>query len=117
MPFRSPQAALLHIRDNIVFAQAVVGSLSYEAFEHDRIKFYAATRCLEIISEAVRRLDPEVLERHPAIPWRVIMDAGNFYRHNYDGVHERIIFTTIHESLPELLMVVESEIAAISGDS
>ena len=45
------------------------------------------------------------------------MDAGNFYRHNYDGVHERIIFTTVHESLPELLMVVESEIATPSGKS
>ena len=42
MPSRSPQAALLHIRDNIAFAQAVLGNLSYEAFEHDRIKFYAA---------------------------------------------------------------------------
>ena len=114
MPSRS-QAALLHIRDNIVFARTVVGNLSYEAFEHDRIRFYAATRCLEIISEAVRRLKPEMLERHPGVPWRMVMDAGNFYRHNYDGVHERIVFTTVHESLPELLMVVQSEIAAGSG--
>lgn len=117
MPSRPHRAALLHVRDNIVFARTIVGSLTYENFEHDRIRFYAATRCLEIISEAVRRLDPAMLERHPGVPWRVIRDAGNFYRHNYDGVHERIVFTTVHESLPELLIVVESEIAARSGDA
>jgi uncharacterized protein with HEPN domain len=117
MPSRSPDAALLHIRDNIVFARTIVEGLSYEAFEHDRLKFYAVTRCLEIVSEAVRRLSPEILERHPGVPWRVIMDAGNFYRHSYDGVHERIVFATVHESLPELLLVVESEIPRGSGDS
>lgn len=112
MPSRSPEAALSHIRDNIVFARSIVGGLPYEAFEADRIRFYATTRCLEIISEAVRRLTPEILARHPAVPWRAIMDAGNFYRHDYDGVHERVIFTTVHESLPALLVVVELEITA-----
>lgn len=115
MPSRSPQAALLHIRDNIVFVQSIVAGMSYETFEHDRIRFYAATRCLEIISEAVRRLNSDVLERHPGIPWRVVMDAGNFYRHNYDGVHERIVFTTIRESLPMLAAVVEAELSLDKG--
>ena len=107
----SAEAALLHIRDNILFACEIVADLDYEAFEHDRIRFYAATRCLEIISEAARRLRAGLSGRHPDIPWRQIMDAGNFYRHNYDGVHERIVFGTIRESLPALLSAVEIEIA------
>lgn len=51
MPSRT-EAVLLHIRDNIAFARQIVGQQSAVDFEHDRIAFYAATRCLEIISEA-----------------------------------------------------------------
>lgn len=29
----------------------------------------ASVRCLEIVSEAVRRLPDTILERHPHIPW------------------------------------------------
>jgi uncharacterized protein with HEPN domain len=74
------------------------------------VVFYAVTRCLEIISEASRRLPPDMRQRHPKIAWRDIRDAGNIYRHDYDGVQERIIFETIRRSLSELLAVVEKEL-------
>jgi uncharacterized protein with HEPN domain len=38
-------------------------------------------------------------------------DAGNIYRHDYDGVQERIILETIRTSLPVLLMAVQEELA------
>ncbi|MGE5501955.1 MAG: DUF86 domain-containing protein [Ignavibacteriales bacterium] len=110
MPSKS-DAALLHIRDNIVFARQWSAGMSLADFSEDRIIFYAVTRCLEIISEAARRLSPEILKRHPEMPWRTIMDAGDYYRHAYDGVEERIVFTTVKESLPALAAVIEEEIA------
>lgn len=77
--------------------------------------FYAVTRCLEIISEASRRLPPELKRRHPQIEWRGMRDAGNIYRHDYDGVQEHITLRTVRESLPPLLVVIEAEIAANNG--
>jgi hypothetical protein len=79
------QAALLDIRDNIMFAQSLVSRASYEAFRDDRVTFYAATRCLEIISEASRRPGPDVKTRQAQIAWRKIAAAGNIYRHSLGG--------------------------------
>jgi uncharacterized protein with HEPN domain len=49
---RSRQA-LLDIRDNIVLAQAFIAGLGEDDLSVDRKSFYAVTRCLEIISEAL----------------------------------------------------------------
>jgi uncharacterized protein with HEPN domain len=70
----------------------------------------AATRALEIISEASRRLPEEIRARNRHIPWRAIRDAGNFYRHQYDNVLESFVWRTIHDSFPALLAFVEHEL-------
>jgi uncharacterized protein with HEPN domain len=43
-------------------------------------RVYAVTRCLEIISEASRRLPDNVKARHPSIAWKDMAGAGNIYR-------------------------------------
>jgi len=112
MPSRT-EAVLLHIRDNIAFARQIVGVRSASDFEHDRIAFYAATRCLEIISEACRRLPEDLIARHPTIDWKSIKTAGNIYRHEYEGVEERIVWTTVREFLGDLEAAVLSELARL----
>ncbi len=72
--------------------------------------FYAVTRALEIISEAARRLPDELRDRHPTLPWRAIMGAGNVYRHNYDNVIETYVSRALHDRLPKLVAVVLQEI-------
>ncbi len=104
------QAALLDIRDNIMFAQSLVSGTPYEAFRDNKIIFYAATRCLEIISEASRRLGPEIKDRQAHIAWRKIAAAGNIYRHNYEDVQQNLVWSTIHDDLPLLLLAAEAEI-------
>jgi uncharacterized protein with HEPN domain len=59
--------ALFDIRDNVLLAQQFAAGLSM-AFKADRLTFYAVTRCLEIVSEAARRLPAELRARHPALP-------------------------------------------------
>src|SRR6266567_2700252 len=85
--------ALTDIRDNIRLAEEFAAGLSVEALKADRRAFYAVTRCLEIISEAARRLPQSLRSRHPELPWRAIMRAGNVYRHDYDNVADaRVVF-------------------------
>ena len=107
---RSRQA-LLDIRDNIVLAQMFAEGLDEQALCDDRKAFYAITRCLEIISEASRRLADDVRQRHPSQPWERIAGAGNVYRHRYDNVAEAFVWRTLAESLPSLLAVVEGELS------
>ena len=107
----SEYLALLDIQDNILLAREFIAGLSEEEFRDDRRSFYAVTRCLEIISEAARRLSPELRARHSALPWRAIMGVGNIYRHDYDNVVEAFVWRTVHQSLAPLLATVLAELA------
>jgi uncharacterized protein with HEPN domain len=102
---------LFDIRDNLMLAQEFTTGFTLETFEADRRTFYAVTRCLEIVSEAARHLPQSLRDRHPDLPWRSIMDAGNVYRHKYDNVAEEIVWSTVQKSLAPLLTAVEAELA------
>jgi uncharacterized protein with HEPN domain len=58
------------IHHHIVLAKGFIAGLTYDAFKDDRLRLYAVTRCLEIISEASRRLPDELKMRHPSIERR-----------------------------------------------
>ena len=75
---------------------------------------YAVTRCLEIISEASRRLPTELKERHPGIPWKQMAGAGNIYRHDYEDVAARYVWETVQRDLPPLRTTIEQEIAHLT---
>jgi uncharacterized protein with HEPN domain len=114
MPSKRAGIALFDIRDNARLAQEFTVGMSLGAFRADRRTFYAVTRCLEIVSEAARRLPSSMRDRHPQLPWRAIMGAGNVYRHDYDNVVQEFVWRTLQDSLGPLLVVVESEIAELS---
>ena len=113
MPFSrsDPWQTLRDIRTNIELARQFIGTLSAEQIEADRLRFYAVTRCLEIISEATRRLPAPIRDRHPHLPWRAIMGVGNIYRHDYDSVDELLVWETVHDHLPPLFDAVNRELA------
>lgn len=115
MPSSSCLDYLFDVRDNALLAQRWTAGYTRETFAENQQVFYAVTRCLEIVSEATRRLPQEMCDSHPEIPWRAIMDAGNVYRHRYDDVAENAVWRTVQHSLPPLLAVIESEIAAITA--
>src|SRR5579863_10017503 len=89
MPSKSPAAALRDIRHHIDLVVRFAAGLDYERFRDDDKTVYAVTRCLEIISEASRRLPAEIKSRHPDILWREMAGAGSVYRHDYDHVSAR----------------------------
>lgn len=103
--------ALEDIRDNIAKAVRFVDGFDLDAFLADDKTFYAVTRCLEIISEASRRLTPEFKARFPSIPWKDVAGSGNIYRHNYESVQELRVWRTLHEALPALRIIVEAELS------
>jgi len=79
MPSERGRDALLGILENAEAALEFTDGIDADAFAADRMRYYAVTRCLEIISEASRRVDDETRIRHPQIPWTQIADAGNVY--------------------------------------
>jgi uncharacterized protein with HEPN domain len=86
----------------------------YERFRDDLRTVYAVTRCLEIISEASRRLPDELKARHPTIRWREMAGAGNVYRHDYEDVAVSYVWTTLQNHLPPLRAVVQQELTSVN---
>jgi uncharacterized protein with HEPN domain len=113
-PSRSCQNARRDIIENIELARGFVAGFSLEEFQADRRTVYAVTRCLEIISEASRKLPPALKSRRPDIPWTDIAGAGNIYRHHYQNVREDILWHTITERLIPLYRVTAEELSRLA---
>jgi uncharacterized protein with HEPN domain len=113
MPSNSTDAALRDIEHNIGLASQFVADLEYEAFRDDTRTLYAVTRCLEIISEASRRLPAEFKARYPLIAWKDMAGAGNIYRHDYEDVAAKLVWDTVQLALPPLRDIVARELAAL----
>jgi len=71
---------LADIRHNIALAENFTAGVAYDDFKDDVLRLYAVIRCLEIISEASRRLPDDLKARHPSIAWQGMAGAGSVYR-------------------------------------
>ena len=111
MPSEKVAGYLQDILHHIDLATRFVGDLTAEQFRADVLRVYAVTRCLEIISEASRRLPPEIKDRYPDLAWRDMAGAGNIYRHDYDNVAAARVWATVQNALPPLRSAVERELS------
>lgn len=108
-------AVLQDIERHIHLASEFVAGIGYEAFRNDTRTVFAVIRCLEIVSEASRRLPDELKARHPSIPWRDIAGAGNVYRHDYEDVAAKLVWDTVQVALPALQAVIAQEIERVGS--
>jgi uncharacterized protein with HEPN domain len=108
------RGALRDMLYHIELAERFTRGRSFESFLEDLMPLYAVIRCLEIISEASRRLPDDLKVRHPHIPWREMAAAGNVYRHDYEDVLPRRVWKTLREELPPLRAVIERELGRAS---
>ena len=110
MPSSDRRSYVEDILDHIEKIRAFTSGMNLEQFLADERTFYAVVRALEIISEASRRVEDEVQERHPEIPWRDIAAAGNLYRHTYLAVDEKRVWKTITWDLDVLETALRDEL-------
>jgi uncharacterized protein with HEPN domain len=111
MPSKSVATRLRDILHHIDLATEFVAGIDYAAFCDDVRTVYAVTRCLEIISEASRRLPDDVKSRHPAIAWKQMAGAGNVYPHDYEDVVTQDIWDTVRRDLPPLRTIMTQELS------
>jgi uncharacterized protein with HEPN domain len=63
-------------------------------------------RGVEIVSEAARRIPPELQATRPEIPWEQVMGIGNVLRHEYHRVSDTVIWNVVQVYLPPLRAAV-----------
>jgi uncharacterized protein with HEPN domain len=117
MPSENPAQRLRDIVENIDAIQTFTFGMGLDAFASDRKTVYAVVRALEIVSEASRRLPAELKNRHPEIDWIAVAAAGNVYRHEYEGVDEKLVWHTVRHALPVLRAIAVTEFDRTCGGS
>ena len=105
-----PKSVLLDILIHIDLAADFLRGQDVEQFAEDKKSYHAVVRCLEIVSEASRRLPDDLKARHPEIAWSKIAGAGNIYRHDYEDVIPQIVWSTVVLALPSLRRIVAEEL-------
>ncbi|HVV44069.1 MAG TPA: HepT-like ribonuclease domain-containing protein [Bryobacteraceae bacterium] len=70
---------------------------------------------MQILTEAVIRLEADGAEAFPEIDWKGYRGMGNFLRHSYDRVADDIVWNTVQEDLPVLKRIAEEALTRIQS--
>jgi uncharacterized protein with HEPN domain len=114
---RLVRPALLAILDAIEGMERAVRGKTLDDFDRDWLLRHGVQRGVEIVSEAARRIPPELQERQPQIPWAQIIGIGNVLRHEYHRVSDRLIWNVVQEHLPPLKAAVLAIAAELKEQS
>jgi uncharacterized protein with HEPN domain len=111
------------LEDIVKYAQAardMVAPLSRSDFLNDLVVQKAACFDLLCVSEATARLldlDPEIVARHPEVPWPQVRAIANVLRHQYGRIDMDIVWDTITMGdLHGLAAAVAEELERTYGD-
>jgi uncharacterized protein with HEPN domain len=99
---RDDTVYLHHILDAIAKVETYLQGINEEEFGRNTLIQDGVIRQLEIIGEAVRRLSPELRDRHAQIPWMDIAGMLNKLIHDYFGVDLQAVWTTATGDVPIL---------------
>ncbi|MEW5962568.1 MAG: HepT-like ribonuclease domain-containing protein [Pseudomonadota bacterium] len=110
---RAARVRLIDMLAAIDEADATLGNADFAAYQRSTIMWRALERCAEIVSEACRRIPPDLAEVHAAVPWPEIMAIGNRPRHDCQRVDDHIMWRIAAKSLPELRPVIVDLLARV----
>lgn len=96
--------------------QRKVQGISLGDFLGDLDRRRIVERCLEIISEASRRLPEDAKKRHPEIPWQKVAGIGNILRHDYENVIPDALWKLAQDDLPVLASACRSELEILGKE-
>ena len=114
-PSKSLLVPLRHILDELDWMQITFSGMNFDEFAASRLHTLALERSIMIISEAVFRLPENLLSNYPSINWRSIRGIGNFIRHQYDDVEQRVIWSVLRMDTVPLRPIVGKMIAELSA--
>ena len=107
MSKHDPKVTLRQIEDYARQAQAICQGKTLPSLMGDWQALLAFERALEILGEAVKRLPPELRDRYPAVPWRLVAGMRDRLSHGYDEIRHDVLWNIVQRDVPVLLTTVE----------
>jgi uncharacterized protein with HEPN domain len=91
-------------------AQAYLASRNRADLDQDRMLVHSLVRCIEIVGEAAARVSAQGRSETPAIPWPDIVAMRNRLIHAYYEINLDLVWDTVKDDLPPLILELEKAI-------
>jgi uncharacterized protein with HEPN domain len=111
LPFSDPARLLRDILESIDRIGEFVAGMDFEAYAQDEKTKAAVERKIQILTEAVIRLEQAEGREAYEIDWSAYRGMGNFLRHSYHRVSDEIVWNTVKDDLPILRQIVKERLA------
>ena len=99
---------LEHVVESIEKIEFIIKDLSYVQYLEDWIKQDAIVRNIEIIGEAIRNVDEELIRMYPKVPWKEARGMRNLLVHEYFRIEHEEVWRTLKQDLPNLKIQILS---------
>lgn len=116
MPSKRPLTRMRDIVDNGRAISEYTNGMDFAGYTSSGITRDATERCFARISEAAVKLAGLAEDLFPAHDWIAMRNLGNVLRHDYHGVLDSVIWTTLTLRMPPLLRDLESFLAQYPDD-
>lgn len=103
---------LRHMRDAAAEAVRFASGKVRADLDHDRMLVLAILKDLEIIGEAASRVSLATRRDSPTVPWDDIVGMRNRLIHGYFDVNLEVVWETILDDVPRLLVDIEKILGA-----
>ena len=98
---------LKDIKIAITSIEEFTDGLDFNQFKVDDKTSSAVIRKFEIIGEATKNIPEIIKKKYPEISWKDIVGMRDKLIHAYSEVDLKLVWTTIHQRLPELKSAIE----------
>jgi uncharacterized protein with HEPN domain len=79
-----------------------VRDVTFEQYQTRKVVRRAVERQIEVIGEAASHVSKSFQDRHPEIPWRLIIGQRNVLAHDYGEILDERIYRVAVGKIPEL---------------
>lgn len=100
---RSDNIRLRHMLDYAQKAVAFTSGKKRSDLDDNEVLAMATIHAIEIIGEAASSVSQDVRNRHPDIPWDLVVGTRNRLAHGYIEVDLDIIWSIVTRDLPPLI--------------